>query len=131
MFFLNRLVLVFPGRMRLGKFGMWMVRVGEVLQLRFAGRNKTFQMKVELLKSSYGAYFHISEKVTNEAELTFYSPNSQRDKQPPFVQSLFAIQGVIHIWLNPYRIRIEWGEVFSPQEILPKAKKVLIEAFTK
>jgi len=131
MFFFKQLLLVFPGRVALGKLGMWMVRVGEALQRCYAGWNKTFRLKVEQYGVQCMAIFHVSEKVTDQWRLSFDSPDAQLNKQPSYVKQLFDLNGVTTVYLSPYSIQVNWGKVFSAEEIIPKVEKVLIEAFTK
>jgi len=111
-----------------------MARIGEALQCRRTGQDQSFRLKVERdwFNTPHAADFHVSERVvTYPSFLTFNHPESQPDKQPPYIKQLFDIQGVSHVTLTSHTIRVQWAKTFSHKEIIPQVKAVLIKAFTK
>ena len=124
-FFTNR-----PFRMAVGRFGIWLTKVGRALQLRYANRNSEFQLKHEYHLNPEICTLHVSAAVTERAILTFESPDQQPREMTPMVRALFNIRGVAEVVLQPYVVRIKKARVFSWQEILPSVEKVVLEHLT-
>ncbi len=121
------MLFVFPGRITLGKLGMWMVTKGTDWQRKYAGWNKAFRLKVyDFGDSQCLAYFHVSCMITPEYQISFHNPNAQPHKQTEYVKELFAIPGVIKVLLSPYKIEIGWGGAFTGEEIIPQVETVLL-----
>jgi len=128
MFFQNgfkRMLMVVPGQIVLGRFGMWMVTIGNSLQRDYAGWNKSFRLRVDDVSDQHTAYFHVSDVVTRESCLTFVSPNSQPKKQTAYIKELFNIQGVCCVILHRYYVEIRWGKVFTSKNIIPQVETIL------
>lgn len=120
-----------PFRMKLGKFGMWLMKVGRVLQERYANWNSEFRMDHEFVPNPDMCIFHVSEVVTDQRILSFDSLNAQPEKKTPMVRELQSIKGLVRITIQPYMISIEKGRVFNWREILPRIDEVLLEHLTK
>ncbi len=114
----GRITTNMPLRMKVGRFGIWLVKVGRVLQVRYANWNNEFRLKHEYFPNPDICALYVSAQVTRSATLTFDSPDSQPKEMTPMVQALFSIKGVNRIWLHPYEVSIVKARVFSWQEIL-------------
>lgn len=60
-----------PFRMDIGKLGMWLMKVGRTLQVRYANWNSEFRLEVEFHPNPDRSTIHVSEQVTAESILTF------------------------------------------------------------
>lgn len=133
MFFTNlldRLARHMPFRMMLGRFGIRLVHLGRFLQIRYANWNREFRLKSERSPGMGHDWrlYHVSAPVTEEGTLTFNGANSQPSKQTPVVMSLFEIKGVCMVVLNPYRIELMIGSVFSYEELGPQIEEVILSS---
>ena len=125
-----KLLLNLPFRMFLGRLGIRLMAAGRFLQVRYANWNNEFRLRfrLEVQQLERGsAVFDVSCQVTQEAVLSFPSPNSQFKKQTRMVQRLFSIQGVRSVILSPYAVNIAKGEVFSWAELRPEIERVILE----
>jgi hypothetical protein len=124
----ERIATNVPLRMKVGRFGIWLVKVGRVLQLRYANWNGEFRLEHEYPDSDPDiCALHVSNVVTEKSILTFDSSDSQPKEITPMVQALFNIRGVTRVVLQPYKIWVSKARVFSWQEILPDAERVVLE----
>jgi len=128
---MKRFMTNLPFRMAIGKFGIWMMKAGRYLQVRYANWNGTFRMEVEFHPNHNMATFHVSEQVTDDYILTFESPKWQAKKKTPMVDKLFSIKGVSKITLQALEIGIEKGQVFTWEELRPKIEEVILTELTK
>jgi len=119
-----------PLRMRVGRFGIWLVKVGRALQVRYANWNSEFRLEHKLIPIVNFGIFHVSDIVTDKEVLSFFSRNSQPSFRTPLVDALFEIRGVARVTLKPYRIEIEKASVFTWQELLPDIERVILEHLT-
>ena len=126
----ERIATNMPLRMAVGRFGIWLAKVGRVLQVRYANRNSEFRLKHEYFPNPDICALHVSAQVTRSATLTFDSPDSQPGEMTPMVRALFSIKGVNKVWLHPYEVSISKARVFSWQKILPEVEKVVLEHLT-
>ena len=126
----ERITTNMPLRMKVGRFGIWLVKVGRVLQVRYANWNGEFRLKHEYPPNPDICVLYVSAQVTRSATLTFDSPDSQPKEMTPMVRALFSIRGVDKVWLHPYEVSIVKARVFSWQEILPEVEKVVLEHLT-
>lgn len=128
---LRRLFTNLPFRMTIGKFGIWLVKVGRILQIRYANWNSEFRLKCHA-DENYAAQvtIEVSEPLTEETVLSFGGPSEQSGKQTPLVRDLFKIKGVSTIHLRRYRIDLYKGGVFSWDEILPSVEKTILAHLT-
>ncbi len=128
----QRILKAFPGRIALGRLGMWMVAKGQIIQRKYAGWNQTFRMKVEfgsrLNLGAHVACFHVSTRVVprDHVTVTFICPASQPALRAEYINELFDISGVYYIELCAYRIEVRWGEVFTAEDMVPQIETVLL-----
>ena len=123
-------VLNLPLRMQIGRLGILLMKVGRELQVRYANWNREFRLQFEEINEDIGE-FHVSEVVTHERVLSFFSKDSQKYKQTPLIESLFNITGVANIHLYPYTITIGKGVVFTWDELRPEIEEVLLSHLTR
>lgn len=126
----NRIRTNLPFRMSIGKLGIVLVRVGRALQTRYANWNSEFRLKHTVLGVVPAVIFHVSEQVTGLPVLTYSGPSAQLHLQTPLVRALFGIKGVAEVRLEPYRVRIEHGEVFDPYDLIPEIDAVILKHLT-
>jgi len=89
----ERIVLNLPFRMAMGRLGIFLMKIGRVLQVRYANWNSEFRLKHELWSSMpERCHIHVSEPVTNVNELTFETQGSQPRRITPMVTALFDIK---------------------------------------
>lgn len=124
------ITLNLPLRMQIGRIGIWLMKVGRELQVRYANWNQEFRLRFVEVSDDFGK-FHVSEVVTHEVALSFSSKGSQKNKQTPLVESLFNIRGVAKIHLHPYTIIIEIGSVFTWDELRPEIEEMILRHLTK
>ncbi|MCH7492030.1 hypothetical protein IID19_00350 [Patescibacteria group bacterium] len=119
----------FPGRIILGKIGMWMVSAGQVLQRKYAGWNKDFRIKCDVFETSgyHTTYISLSDMITEENVITFGNPSAQLNKQTEYVKALFQISGICAVELRPYQVKIDYSPVFTYEELGPKVERILIQ----
>lgn len=117
--------------MRVGRFGIWLAKVGRALQVRYANWNGEFRLKLEYYPNPNACTLHVSEAVTSEQILTFDSSAYQVEKMTPMVRALFDIRGVAKVTLRPYVVGIYKARVFSWQELLPSIERVVMDSLTK
>ena len=117
-----------PFRMMIRKFGIWLMKVGHVLQTRYANWNSEFRLETEYHNHPHMVTLNVSELITDMAYLTFSSPLQQQEKQTPLVKALFRVKGIKEVNLSPYTIHLHKGGVFSWSEILPEAEKIILKA---
>jgi hypothetical protein len=67
----------------------------------------------------------VSEPVTSQSYLSFNHPTAQPGMQTPLVKALFGIQGVNYVSFKPYEVNVHWSGVFTPEEMVPKLKKLI------
>lgn len=84
-----------------------------------------FRIKPCLRDSGCRCEFEVSEMVTDKAILSFESRASQLGRQTEMVRELFQLQGVKQIWLTPYQVTVNWSEVFTSQEMVPRIKSII------
>lgn len=120
-----------PFRIAIGRFGMWLVKIGGFIQLRYAGWNRKLRLKHEFPPNPDICCLHFSEPATTECILSYMGPNSQLDKQTPMIEELFKVRGITEMFLKPYELQIEKAKVFEWGEILPKAEKIVIKHLTR
>jgi len=125
----SRITRNLPFRMAVGRFGILLMKVGRVLQVRYANYNSEVRLKHEIICASH-CTLHVSEALIESATLSFDGPTSQPRKITPMVRDLFSIRGVAHITLRPYEVEIRKGNVFSWQELLPSLERVVLEHLT-
>ncbi|KKR07237.1 MAG: hypothetical protein UT43_C0029G0007 [Parcubacteria group bacterium GW2011_GWC1_39_29] len=127
----ERITTNMPLRMKVGRFGIWLVKIGRTLQVCYANWNSELRMKVEVDRTiSDYCTIHVSEEISQRKALSFPSPTAQSDKATPMVHALFGIKGVAAVTLSRYEIHIMKGRVFSWQELLPSIEKVVMEHLT-
>ena len=126
----ERVVLNFPFRMAVGRFGIRLTEFGRILQVRYANWNGEFRLKQEFHPNPNVCTLHVSDMVTKMIILTFESPNCQPKEMTPMVKTIFGIKGVARVTLKPYAIGIEKARVFSWQELLPSVEKIVLEHLT-
>lgn len=118
-----------PFRRHVGKLGMWMVRMGGVLQTRYAGYNQHFRLQAEVQPGAIK--FHVSEPMTQAMLLTFSHQDAQVEKQSPMVRELLRVNGVRGVHLYQYEVHIYLARVFSPEEIRPQLEEIIIRHLTE
>lgn len=116
-----------PLRMKVGRFGIWLVKVGRTLQIRYANWNSEFRLEHEYFPNPDMCTLHVSEAVTDKMILTFESPDWQPKEMTPLVKALFNTKGVAKVLLRPYQVGITKARVFSWQELLPSVERVVLE----
>jgi len=127
----KRIVLNLPFRMVMGRFGILLMKLGRALQVRYANWNSEFRLEHEIAICLPGlCWVNVSERVTDKPELTFISRSSQPHNMTQMVSALFDIKGVSSVLLQPYRVSIGKGDVFSWEEILPFVDEVILEHLT-
>lgn len=90
----KRIQINAPLRMSIGRFGIWLVKVGRVLQVRYANWNSEFRLKVKLYPTVPDECdIYTSAVMTQEAIITFASPGSQLERQTSMVKELFRVKG--------------------------------------
>jgi hypothetical protein len=129
-YYWERITTNMPLRMKVGKFGIWLMEIGRDLQVHYANWNSEFRLKVTYVPNPDMCNVHVSEEVTSEAIVTFESLHFQKDKQTPLVLALFAVKGVRRVTLHRYEIGITKGVVFSWEELLPTIETVILEHLT-
>jgi hypothetical protein len=129
---MSTLTLRYPSlRMAIGRFGMWLVRVGRELQTRYANWNSEFRMKFETYTNPDLATLHVSERVTDEYEMTFMNVKCQLGKQTPLVKALFGIRGVSYVRPDGYTVNFQKSDLFTWEELRPDIERVALECLTK
>jgi len=127
----GRIVLHLPFRMAVGRLGIQLVKFGRMLQVRYANWNSEFRLKRTFsINCPERCWIDVSEPVTDIQRLTFLSRNSQPASMTPMVRALFDIKGIARVTLEPYKIHINKGEVFSWEELLPSIERVILEHLT-
>lgn len=121
----SRLALHVPFRMLIGKFGIWLSKVGRLLQKRYANWNSEFRLK-SVPNGSDTFEIHISERVTTKEALSFYGSGSQIELQTPLVKALFMVKGVTKVILFPYTVRVYKAEVYAWEELLPRIERLIL-----
>jgi len=109
---------------------MWLVKVGQKLQRKYAGWNHEFRMRTQAFTSSDGdqwAMIHTSSLMIDDHQLSFGYPSAQLEKQPSWVREIFKIRGVSGVFLFPYRVQVNWGRMFQPEEIVPQVERIIIK----
>jgi len=119
-----------PFRMTIGKFGIWLVKIGRILQERYANWNGEFRLKVEYVPNPDYVKINVSSPITDDVILTFEGPNWQKEKKIKMVDELFAINGVCKITLCRYEVNIIKGKVFAWKELLPDIERVILNNLT-
>jgi hypothetical protein len=109
--------------MAIGRFGMWLVKIGRVLQTRYANWNSEFRMKFQTHPNPVVATLHVSERLTTEWEVSFLNVGSQPNKQTPLVKALFGIRGIKKIRISAYEVSLEKSDVFSWEELRPDIER--------
>ena len=127
----QRILRSLPFRMRVGKFGIWLMKVGRFLQVRYANWNSEFRLEREFCPNPDYLVIHVSDVVTQEPILTFGGTIHQEKKQTPMSRELLMLKGIKSITLQPYQISIGKARVFEWREILPKAEETILKHLTK
>ena len=126
----NQFCANLPFRMQLGKFGIWLAKVGRTLQTRYANWNSEFRLEHRFHPNHDACSIDVSEPVIRTTIMTFDGSDSQLERQPLIAKKLFGIKGVKKITLMPYEISLLKGRVFSWQEILPRIDEVILRHLT-
>lgn len=119
-----------PLRMIVGRFGIWLMKVGRFLQVRYANWNNEFRLQHEFCPNPDYCIVHVSEPVLSDTIVTFDSPDSQRNKSTPMVQDFFGIKGIVKVTLQRYQISILKGRVYRWEELLPDIEKIILKHLT-
>lgn len=77
------------------------------------------------------ASLYVSERLTDEWELSFLNLNSQPTKQSPLVKGLFGIKGITRVRLTRHEVHLERSPLFSWEELRPDIERVALECLTK
>ncbi len=116
-----------PLRMAAGRFGIWLMKVGRVLQVRYANWNSEFRLEREFFPNPNCCTIHVSALVTEEMILTFDCRSWQPKKMTPMVSALFDIKGISKVTLQSYEIHLVKGKVYRWEEILPAAEETILK----
>jgi hypothetical protein len=114
-------------RMAIGRLGMWLIKIGRILQVRYANWNSEFRLEHEFFPNQDFCTFHVSDRVTDEIYLTFNSLDAQPSKQTPLVKDLLGLKGVAEVGLSPYQIRIEKARVYAWDELLSEIDRIILQ----
>lgn len=126
----NQFLTSLPLRMQLGKLGIWLAKVGRILQTRYANWNSEFRLEHEFHPDPDRCSVHVSEPVTNRRILSFDSPSEQVGEQTEMIKSLFGIKGVVSVTLKGYEISIGKGRVYNWNELLPSVDEIIVKHLT-
>lgn len=74
---------------------------------------KLFVWDKNIWESQNIGIYHLNHPVTERCTLTFGGLVEQFDRQPQFVKQLFQIPGVRKVTIEPYKVAIELGKVFT------------------
>jgi len=117
--------------MQIGKFGIFLVKLGRKLQEKYANWNSEFRLKQEFYPNPDICDLHVSFLVTESIIQTFDSRFSNLKNQTPMVKDILLVEGVSKLQLTPYKISITKAPVFSWHEILPDVEKIILKYGTK
>jgi hypothetical protein len=124
-----------PFRMQLGKLGIWLQKVGRVLQVRYANWNSEFRLVVEMGPIGLAGEqctFHVSEiLLTTQEGVTFNYREAQIRKQTPMIKELLNLKGVKSVYLHPYFVFVMKAKVYDWAELLPEIERIILEHCTK
>lgn len=106
---------------------MWLRKTRRALQFLSAYWRRDFRLRHQFYPNPDYCSFHVSGKITREMILTFTSP----EKKTPLIDDLFRIKGVKRVILRHCEVMLEKESVSDWEEILPEAKKIIIQHLVK
>ena len=128
---MGQLTRSLPFRMAAGRLGIWLMKVGRVLQVRYANWNYEFRLRTEILAHPDFCHINVSHKLTtNEVGHLFTIPEQGPVKMTAMLVELFAVKGVAKIAMRPFQMTIEKGSVFEWSELLPEVEAIMLKHLT-
>lgn len=82
--------------------------------------------RVEYFPNPACASVHIDHELTRRVIELWGGPESEVESQSPMVKDMFAIPGVTGVHLKRYEVGLEKGVAFTWNEIIFKAKGVIL-----
>lgn len=119
-----------PLRMAVGRFGIWLMKVGRFLQIRYANWNSEFRLQHEFHPNPDCCTIHVSEPIIDNTILTFESPLWQLDKMTPMVKDLFDVKGISKVTLQRYTVSLMKGKVYRWEELISAIDEIVLKHLT-